>query len=169
MHTQVRKLANSLAIVRKGIVSRVTDRFSQIMNGLKVLFALHRTDILVESLLGNYFSYEAYAIEVLKIPQLQSWKGPLLLLSLLGNVKYSTQLRSKITLRIIHDLYGSVSHPLLVFLSLCVKTACAQAFKLASIHAKSFLRTDRKTKLPTHKELRFLPKMNLPLKSWVSE
>lgn len=44
------------------------------MNGLKVLFALHRTDILVESLLGNYFSYEAYAIEVLKIPLLQSWK-----------------------------------------------------------------------------------------------
>lgn len=72
MHTQVRKLANSLAIVREGIVSRVTDRFSQIMNGLKVLFALHRTDILVESLLGNYFSYEAYAIEVLKIPLLQS-------------------------------------------------------------------------------------------------
>lgn len=74
MHTQVRKLANSLAIVmkKKGIVSRVTDRFSQIMNGLKVLFALHRTDILVESLLGNYFSYDAYAIEVLKIPLLQS-------------------------------------------------------------------------------------------------
>lgn len=64
-----------MVIVRKGIVSRVNDPFSQVMNDLKAWFALLRTDTLVESQMGNYFSYEANAIELLNILLLQSWKG----------------------------------------------------------------------------------------------